>query len=52
MRNFVIASDVLHKSLHSWDMINAEKFNFGAVLKQKKSVNFILLFGFLLMKYE
>lgn len=55
VRNLVIASDALHKSLHSCDMINAEKFNSGTVLKHRKStdcIKILLPFGLLLIKYE
>jgi len=41
VRNLVIASDALHKSLHSWDMINAEKFSSGTLLKHRKSMDCI-----------
>lgn len=53
LRNCIIASDALHKSLHCWDMINAENFNSGTVLKQNKS-SLVCLFVccLLLTKYE
>lgn len=47
MRNLVIASDSLHKSSHSWDRMNAEKFNSGTVLKRNQQYRNPLLCYFL-----